>query len=132
MTTDRDQILLWIEEERDAIVALLQRLVRARSPNPPGDTLAAAAVVRERLDAEALPYRIVDPNPVMPNFVGTFDGGRKGRHLVLNGHIDVFPVAGDHGWSGGTAEPLPNLIRAHREELRQASRGTNPASSQSA
>ena len=99
MTTDRDQILLWIEEERDAIVALLQRLVRARSPNPPGDTLAAAAVVRERLDAEALPYRIVDPNPVMPNFVGTFDGGRKGRHLVLNGHIDVFPVAGDHGWS---------------------------------
>ncbi|MBK7459596.1 MAG: DUF1631 family protein [Betaproteobacteria bacterium] len=32
--------------------------------------------------------------------------------------------AGDHGWSGGTAEPLPNLIRAHREELRQASRGT--------
>ncbi|BBK32378.1 succinyl-diaminopimelate desuccinylase [Stella humosa] len=99
MTTDRDQILLWIEEERDEIVALLQRLVRARSPNPPGDTLAAAAIVRERLDAEALPYRIIDPNPVMPNFVGTFDGGLKGRHLVLNGHIDVFPVASDHGWS---------------------------------
>ena len=28
------------------------------------------------------------------------DGGRPGRHLVLNGHIDVFPVADDGlGWS---------------------------------
>ncbi|BBK42057.1 peptidase [Allostella vacuolata] len=99
MATDRDQILAWIEAERDGIVALLQRLVRARSPNPPGDTLAAAAVVGERLDAEGLPYRIVAPNPVMPNFIGTFDGALPGRHLVLNGHIDVFPVASDHGWS---------------------------------
>ena len=99
MATDRDQILAWIEAERDGIVAFLQRLVRARSPNPPGDTLAAAAVVGERLDAEGLPYRIVAPNPVMPNFVGTFDGALPGRHLVLNGHIDVFPVASDHGWS---------------------------------
>ncbi|BBK37598.1 peptidase [Allostella sp. ATCC 35155] len=100
VSSDRDQILRWIEEERDEIVRFLQRLVRARSPNPPGDTRAAAAVVQERLDAEGLPYRIVAPNPEMPNFVGTFEGGGgPGRHLVLNGHIDVFPVAGDHGWS---------------------------------
>ena len=36
----------------------------------------------------------------MPNIVGSFDGGRPGRHLVLNGHIDVFPVADDGaGWT---------------------------------
>jgi succinyl-diaminopimelate desuccinylase len=36
----------------------------------------------------------------MPNIVGSFDCARPGRHLVLNGHIDVFPVADDGaGWS---------------------------------
>ena len=36
----------------------------------------------------------------MPNIVGSFDCADAGRHLVLNGHIDVFPVADDGaGWS---------------------------------
>jgi hypothetical protein len=36
----------------------------------------------------------------MPNIVGAFDCANAGRHLVLNGHIDVFPVADDGaGWS---------------------------------
>jgi Peptidase family M20/M25/M40 len=37
----------------------------------------------------------------MPNMVGSFDCADPGRHLALNGHIDVFPVANDGaGWSG--------------------------------
>ena len=28
----------------------------------------------------------------MPNIVATFNGGGSGRHLALNGHMDVFPV----------------------------------------
>jgi succinyl-diaminopimelate desuccinylase len=45
----------------------------------------------------------------MPNLVASFEGHEPGRHLVLNGHIDVFP-SGDpanwtHGpWSGAIAE----------------------------
>ena len=36
----------------------------------------------------------------MPNIVATFDAGQPGKHLVLNGHIDVFPVADDgRGWT---------------------------------
>ena len=36
----------------------------------------------------------------MPNIVASFEGGSPGRHLVLNGHIDVFPVADEGlGWS---------------------------------
>jgi len=41
--------------------------------------------------------------------VGSFEGAGPGRHLVLNGHIDVFPV-GDHEhwtqppWSGAVAD----------------------------
>ena len=42
----------------------------------------------------------------MPNIVGSFEGARPGHHLVLNGHIDVFPAdelneRWTHGpWSG--------------------------------
>ncbi|MCC7271529.1 MAG: M20/M25/M40 family metallo-hydrolase [Alphaproteobacteria bacterium] len=98
--TDREQILRWIDDEQGAIVAFLQRFVRARSPNPPGDTLEAAAVVRAFLEENGLPFRIVAPQPTMPNFVGSFDGGAgKGKHLVLNGHIDVFPVGDGRGWT---------------------------------
>lgn len=53
---------------------------------------------------------MVAPEPSMPNIVGSFEGGAgPGRHLVLNGHIDTFPVdeaeAWRHGpWSGAIAE----------------------------
>jgi succinyl-diaminopimelate desuccinylase len=35
----------------------------------------------------------------MPNIVATFLGGKPGRHLALNGHIDVFPVGDAVGWT---------------------------------
>jgi succinyl-diaminopimelate desuccinylase len=96
----RQQILRWLDEERDQIVGLLQALLRAPSPNPPGNTLQAAQVVRDHLAAQGLEHRVIDPHPEMPNIVAAFDGARPGRHLVLNGHIDVFPVPDSHaGWT---------------------------------
>lgn len=103
MASGRDKLLKWIDEERDEIVAFLQGFIRARSPNPPGDTGDAAAHVMGFLDAKGLAHRKIAPNPAMPNIVATFEGAKPGRHLVLNGHIDVFPVADDgKGW---TREP---------------------------
>lgn len=104
----RDRLLKWIDDERDEIVAFLQGFIRARSPNPPGDTRSAAAHVTRFLDARGLRWREIAPNRTMPNIVASFEGARSGRHLVLNGHMDVFPVAdGGEGWShdpwGGTA-----------------------------
>jgi succinyl-diaminopimelate desuccinylase len=93
----KDALLAGIERDRDRLVEFLSGFVRARSPNPPGDTLAAAAHVRALLDAEGIDYKIVDPQPTMPNIVATFDGAKPGPHLVLNGHIDVFPV-GQENW----------------------------------
>ena len=46
----------------------------------------------------------------MPNIVGSFEGAKPGRHLVLNGHMDVFPADEEterwtHGpWSGTIAD----------------------------
>lgn len=106
---DKATLLDWIERDRDLIVGFLQDFVRAPSPNPPGDTREAAGVITRFLDRHELPWRMVAPMAEWPNIVGTFDTGRPGRHLVLNGHIDVFPVdeteTWTHGpWSGALAD----------------------------
>ena len=103
--TDREKLLDWIESEQETMVAFFQDFVRAKSPNPPGDTTEAAAHVTRFLEQHSVPFRIVDPNPVMPNVIGTFEGATPGRHLVLNGHIDVFPVSDNPADEGWTADP---------------------------
>ncbi|MEX2647514.1 MAG: M20/M25/M40 family metallo-hydrolase [Alphaproteobacteria bacterium] len=109
MADTKRQLLDWIEADRDALIGFFSGFVRAKSPNPPGDTREAVGYIRRFLDDRALPYRIIDPEPKFPNVVGMFEGGAgPGRHLVLNGHIDVFPVGEEpwtHGpWSGAIAD----------------------------
>jgi succinyl-diaminopimelate desuccinylase len=109
MDESKAQLLRWIDEDREEIVEFLCAFVRARSPNPPGDTTLAAAHVTRFLERHRLPFRIIAPQPTMPNIVGSFAGARPGHHLVLNGHIDVFPAdeATEHWthgpWSGAIA-----------------------------
>ncbi|MEE8545196.1 MAG: M20/M25/M40 family metallo-hydrolase [Alphaproteobacteria bacterium] len=99
---DNKKILLdWIEGDRERLIEFLSRFIQAKSPNPPGDTVAAADHVRGLLDGEGLEYRVIAPNERMPNIVASFEGGAPGRHLVLNGHIDVFPVPDEERWSHG-------------------------------
>jgi succinyl-diaminopimelate desuccinylase len=97
---DRQALLDRIERDRERIVGFLQDFIRARSPNPPGDTREAAAHVRRFLDGEGLAHRVIAPQESMPNIVASFEGGAgPGRHLVLNGHMDVFPVGDGRGWT---------------------------------
>ena len=104
------QLARWIDQDRDTIIGFLCDFVRAKSPNPPGDTTLAAAHIIRFLEAGKLPFRVIAPQPTMPNIVGTFEGRASGKHLVLNGHIDVFPVDEQnerwtHGpWSGAIAD----------------------------
>jgi succinyl-diaminopimelate desuccinylase len=110
MNDPKGQLARWIDEDREQIVAFLCDFVRAKSPNPPGDTTLAAAHVIRFLEAHQLPFRVVAPQATMPNVVGSFEGPKPGRHLVLNGHMDVFPAdeaneRWTHGpWSGAIAE----------------------------
>jgi succinyl-diaminopimelate desuccinylase len=106
----KEQLMRWIDEDRATIIAFLCDFVRAKSPNPPGDTTRAAAHVASFLEAHQLPFRVIAPQPTMPNIVGSFVGPTPGHHLVLNGHIDVFPVDEQHEpwthgpWSGAIAD----------------------------
>lgn len=92
-------LLARIDADRDVLIGYLRDFIRIASPNPPGDTREAARHVCALLDARGVSYRIIAPEETMPNIVATFNGGRPGRHLALNGHIDVFPAGDGSGWT---------------------------------
>src|ERR1700730_16208432 len=97
MTSFETELLARLDADRDRSIAFLRDLLRVPSPNPPGDTRAAADFLLQALREVGLHPETFSPHPEMPNIVTGFKGGGAGRHLVLNGHIDVFPVA-EHEW----------------------------------
>jgi succinyl-diaminopimelate desuccinylase len=98
MDGHKTRLLERVDADRDELIGFLRAFIRCASPNPPGDTREAAAHVLKLLDARGIAYRIIAPQQTMPNIVATFEGGKPGRHLALNGHIDVFPVDST-GWT---------------------------------
>ena len=89
-----------IEAESEQLKGFLSGFLQCRSANPPGDTRSAADFISAYLSERAAPHRYVAAFEHMPNVVGAFECGSPGRHLVLNGHIDVFPALDEAGWSG--------------------------------
>jgi len=95
----KQRLLHQIEADRDLLVGFLRAFVRSKSPNPPGDTTAAADFVRAHLKQRGVDFEEIAPRADCPNFIASFDTGRPGPHLVLNGHIDVFAVESEAGWT---------------------------------
>ncbi|MCC6213109.1 MAG: M20/M25/M40 family metallo-hydrolase [Burkholderiales bacterium] len=95
----KEELLRRIEADRDVLIDFLRRFVRCRTPNPPGDTRAAARFVEEELSSRGIAFDCIAPADDRPNYISSFATGRPGRHLVLNGHIDVFPVESLAGWT---------------------------------
>ncbi|MGA0598350.1 M20/M25/M40 family metallo-hydrolase [Enterovirga sp. CN4-39] len=105
----RERALCWIDEDRELLIGFFRDFVRCQSPNPPGDTREAIDFVAAYLDREALPYRRHAAEEHLPNLVGSITFPQPGRHLVLNGHADVFPIGRadlwEHDpWSGTIAD----------------------------
>lgn len=99
MTGGRRALLDAIEADRDRLIHFLQEFTRIDTGNPPGDTRGGAAFVAAFLDAAGLPHRVIAPRVTMPNIVASTRFARPGPHLVMNGHIDVFPVGDRARWS---------------------------------
>ena len=87
-----------IEAGADEWIGLLRDFVRAPTPNPPGDTRDGTARLAAFLKARDIEHRLIAPLPHAPNLVAQFEASRPGRHLVLNGHIDVFPAGDAARW----------------------------------
>ncbi|WP_127088228.1 M20/M25/M40 family metallo-hydrolase [Aquabacter cavernae] len=106
-----DRLINAVEAGRDDLVETTRRLVRIGSPNPPGDVTtiaeAASALLAEIPGARVRRY---ESAPGIVNLVAVISSGRPGRRLVLNGHLDTFPI-GEGAWS---VPPLGGELREGR------------------
>lgn len=83
------------------VATLARRLIAAASPNPPGDTRAVAEVavacIREMVpSAEIAQYGSAEG---IVNVVARVRGAGPGRRVILNGHLDTYPVGETGAWS---------------------------------
>ena len=114
MTSSITSALLLAAGQPDRILHCARRLIAAQSPNPPGDTHAAASVAADLIralvpNAELTLYRASE---TIGNLVAVVRGTRPGastaRRLVLSGHLDTYPLGDASGW---TVPPFAGEVR---------------------
>ena len=94
------------------VAVLCAELVRIPSGNPPGDTGPIADLIEARLKVNAgIACRRVVAKPPAVNLIAKLKHSRPGRHLVINGHLDTFPVGETTGW---TQDPLGGAVVGNR------------------
>ena len=89
--------------DHERVLALCRTLIRVPSENPGGDTRAVADVVSAALDHPAISLHRYEPKPGCVNVVAVLRGAAPGPRVVLNGHLDTYPVGPLEGW---THDPL--------------------------
>lgn len=106
-------VLAALNANKDEQIKLLQSFVQAASPNPPGNTVAAARVLVEYLSDHGIPSEVIEAQPGLQNVVSEFQGGvGPGPRVVLNGHMDVFPVP--ENTDGWTRDPWSGDVEGGR------------------
>lgn len=105
----RGDLLAAIEKRRDEALDLVSGFVKRPSENPPGDVRAATLYLADWLREQKLAPRIIETNPAegLLNFVVDAEGAGPGRHVILNGHTDTFPVGDRSLWS---ADPFSGTV----------------------
>jgi len=85
-----------IESRRATIVGLLASLVRAPSPNPPGDTRQVADLITARLREAAVDFQVLADEPRKPNVIARI--GRGLPELLFTSHMDTAPPGDRRSW----------------------------------
>lgn len=100
----KEDLLDLLHADSQEHIALLQSLIRTPSSTPPGDTVDAINVVRHYLSTKGVTSDLIAPVSQSPNLVSVLYGSNEAvnpgsdRSLVLNGHIDQFPVGDADKW----------------------------------
>ena len=117
---------------------LLRRLVRFDTTNPPGNERACVEFICDVLAAQGIASELLARDPERPNLIARLHGRGDAPPLLLQGHVDVVPVAGQQ-WThapfaaeihdgciwgrgtldmkGGVAMMLAALLRAKAEGI---------------
>lgn len=75
-------------------VELLRELLRFDTTNPPGNEAACVAHVRQLLAGVGIESELHALDEARPNLVARLEGKNSGAPLLLYGHVDVVPTAG--------------------------------------
>lgn len=112
-TSAHDRLLAACAAHEPRLVEIARRLIAVPSPNPPGAThdvaAAAADILRDLVPMAALTvHRASD---TVSNLVAVLHGAGPGRRMVLNGHLDTYPLGDACGWS---VDPFAGVLRDGR------------------
>jgi succinyl-diaminopimelate desuccinylase len=109
MTDLRSELARRVDASLDRLIAVTRRLVAVASPNPPSDTAAIAAVAEELLlEIPGIEVEVIEPAPRVKSLIGRIKGGKPGRRLIFNGHLDTFPILEHLPW---TVPPLGGVLK---------------------
>jgi acetylornithine deacetylase/succinyl-diaminopimelate desuccinylase-like protein len=98
-----------VDASLDRLIEVTRRLVAVASPNPPSDTAEIAAVAEALLrEIPGIEVEAVEPAPRVRSLIGRLRGGRPGRRLIFNGHLDTFPILEHLPW---TVPPLGGVLK---------------------
>jgi succinyl-diaminopimelate desuccinylase len=113
-----DKLFARIDDQRDALIALTQDLIRIPSVNPPGEGYEpCAALLGNRLKRSGFAVQYIraegevgdsDQYP-RTNVIARLEGQGPGRSVHFNGHIDV--VEAGLGW---TEDPFGGAVKDGR------------------
>ncbi len=105
-----------ISVNKDEVIELAQELIRAPSANPPGETRECANIILNKFHEVQIDAEIIEGKKGVCNVLARLPGRRKGKTLLLNGHIDVVPPG--EGWM---VDPFGGEIQGNKIYGRGAS-----------
>lgn len=78
-----------IDEQQGELVALMRRLIMAKSYNPPGTEENVARVILPELERLGFKIQVVEVEKGRPNIIATLPGKTEHPKLVYYGHMDT-------------------------------------------
>lgn len=79
----------------DVVVHLVRQFLRIDTSNPPGNEEKAALFLEAILKKEGIKSDVYSPSRGRANIMARIEGRKKGKPIILLGHIDVVPAKED-------------------------------------
>jgi acetylornithine deacetylase/succinyl-diaminopimelate desuccinylase-like protein len=79
----------------DIATEMLREFIRIDTSNPPGNEEKAILFLENILQKEGLSTEIYLPVPKRANIISRIEGKKKGKPVILLGHVDVVPANAD-------------------------------------
>lgn len=125
------------------VVELTRQLVRFDTTNPPGNEAGCLKYLADLLTDAGLSCRLLAEQPDRPNLVAELPGRGSAAPLLLHGHLDVVPTAGQRWsqppfaaeltdgcvWGRGTVDMKGGVAMMISALLRMIEAGEQPAGS---